>query len=76
MLWQSNARMGLAKAQLFNERRGNGKGLNRYAMELHGTDMSGAAMAMDARRSFDKQRHRTAATCDAMAKNRNDRLRH
>lgn len=48
----------------------------RRAMELHGTDMSGAAKAMDARRSFDKQRHRTAATCDAMAKNRNNRLRH
>nr|DAE49573.1 MAG TPA: hypothetical protein [Caudoviricetes sp.]DAH64443.1 MAG TPA: hypothetical protein [Caudoviricetes sp.]DAQ94775.1 MAG TPA: hypothetical protein [Caudoviricetes sp.] len=38
--------------------------------------MSGAAKAMDARCSFDKQRRRTAATCDAMAKNRNDRLRH
>ena len=28
----------------------------RRAMELHGTDMSGTAKAMDARRSFDKQR--------------------
>nr|DAT93081.1 MAG TPA: hypothetical protein [Caudoviricetes sp.] len=29
-------------------------------MELHGPDMSGAATAMDARCSFDKQRRRGA----------------
>lgn len=34
----------------------------RRAMELHGTDMSGAAKAMDARRSFDKQRQGETST--------------
>jgi hypothetical protein len=44
--------------------------------QWNGKEKLGKAMAMDARCSFDKQRRRTAATCDAMAKNRNDRLRH
>nr|DAS54215.1 MAG TPA: hypothetical protein [Caudoviricetes sp.] len=45
-------------------------------MELHGTDMSGTAKAMDARRSFDKQRRSVAWKRRATAKNRNNRLRH
>jgi hypothetical protein len=39
--------------------------------QWNGKEKLGKAMAMDERRSFDMQRQ-----CEAMAKNRNDRLRH
>jgi hypothetical protein len=44
--------------------------------QWNGKEKLGKAMAMDARRSFDKQRRSVAWKCRATAKNRNNRLRH